>query len=240
MKIIKVKNYEEMSKEAAKLYVEEINKKSDMILGLATGSTPLGLYSELVDKCEEGVVSFKGIKSFNLDEYYPIEPTNDQSYRYFMNENLFSKVDIDVANTDVPSGMAENAEQECIAYDKKIEDAGGIDIQLLGVGINGHIGFNEPEDNLYVGTHRTGLDDSTIKANARFFESEEAVPKEALTMGMGNIMKAKKVVLLISGKAKQDAFKKLTSGRITTECPVTLLALHNDCVVFVDEEAAAE
>ena len=240
MKIIRVKNYKEMSKEAAKLYVEEINKKPDMILGLATGSTPLGLYSELIDNCKEGVVSFKDIRSFNLDEYYPIEPTNDQSYRYFMNENLFSKVDIDISKTDVPNGKTDNAEVECVSYDKKIEEAGGIDIQLLGVGINGHIGFNEPEDSLYVGTHRTGLDESTIKANARFFESEEAVPKEALTMGMGNIMKAKKVVLLISGKAKQDAFKKLTSGRITTECPVTILALHNDCVVFVDEEAAGE
>ena len=240
MKIVITKDYDAMSKAAAEYYAEEIKKNPKLILGLATGSTPIGLYSELAKKNQAGEISFKDIRSFNLDEYYPIEPTNDQSYRYFMNENLFSKIDIDINNTDIPNGLAEDADKECAEYDKKIEEAGGIDIQLLGVGPNGHIGFNEPADAIPAATHKTGLEESTIKANARFFESEDMVPRTALTTGLGAIMKAKKVVVLISGAAKRDAFKKIKAGEVTTSCPVTLLLLHPDCTVFVDEEAAEE
>ena len=233
MKLIVCKNYDEMSAKAAEIFAEQIKTKPNSVLGLATGSTPVGLYNKLV----EMDLDFSKIVSYNLDEYYPISPDNDQSYRYFMNENLFNRVNIDKANTHVPNGMAPDPEAECKAYDEAIKAAGGIDLQLLGIGQNGHIGFNEPDEELVAGTHLTGLTESTIKANARFFEKESDVPTKALTSGIATIMHARRVVILISGKNKHEALSKILSGKITTACPATLLLGHPDFIVICDEEA---
>ncbi len=237
MEIIRCKDYEEMSAIAGKLIVDQVKNKPDSILGLATGSTPIGMYKKMIEACKNGEVSFKDVRTFNLDEYYKIEKTNDQSYYYFMNENLFSQIDIDPKNVDIPNGQAEDYQAECERYEKAMEQSAGIDIQVLGVGVNGHIGFNEPEENLYEKTHLTGLTQSTIEANSRFFESIDMVPTSALTMGIGSIMKAKKILVLISGKSKHDVVTKLLGDRITTQTPVTLLKGHSDVVVLVDDEA---
>jgi len=231
MKKIVCKNYDEMSKEGAKIIAEQIAKKPDSVLGLATGSTPIGLYKCLRDDN----VDFSKISTYNLDEYYPISKTNDQSYQYFMDDNLFNHVT--VKSMDIPNGEAKDAQAECRRYDEAIENAGGIDLQLLGLGPNGHIGFNEPDDQLSVGTHLVELTQSTIDANARFFASADEVPRHALTLGMGGIMKAKKILVVANGKGKADVVKKMFSGVIDTHVPATLLQLHNDVTVIVDEEA---
>ncbi len=217
--------------------VDQVKEKPDSVLGLATGSTPIGMYQKMIEAYQNGEVSFKDVHTFNLDEYYKIEKTNDQSYYYFMNENLFSHIDIDKNNIDIPNGQAEDYKAECERYEKAMADSAGIDIQVLGVGVNGHIGFNEPEENLYEKTHLTGLTQSTIEANSRFFESIDLVPTSALTMGMGSIMKAKKILVLISGKSKHDVVTKILGDRITTQTPVTLLKGHHDVTVIVDDEA---
>jgi glucosamine-6-phosphate deaminase len=237
MKIIVTENYGEMSKEGAKIIAKLLKEKPDCILGLATGSTPVGMYEELIRLNKAGEISFKGVTTFNLDEYYPLSPDHDQSYRYFMNKNLFDHVDIDKARTHVPNGLAKNPEEEGKAYDKAIDEAGGIDLQVLGVGQNGHIGFNEPEEELYVGTHLTGLTESTIEANARFFASKDDVPTKAVTMGMGSIMKARKIIVLASGKNKHFVVSKMLDGRITTSVPATLLKLHGDVILVCDKAA---
>lgn len=237
MKIIVTENYGEMSKEGAKIITKLLKEKPDCILGLATGSTPVGMYEELIRLNKAGEISFKGVTTFNLDEYYPLSPDHDQSYRYFMNKNLFDHVDIDKARTHVPNGLAKNPEEEGKAYDKAIDEAGGIDLQVLGVGQNGHIGFNEPEEELYVGTHLTGLTESTIEANARFFASKDDVPTKAVTMGMGSIMKARKIIVLASGKNKHFVVSKMLDGRITTSVPATLLKLHGDVILVCDKAA---
>lgn len=238
MKVIVVKDYQELSKTAAGIFAQDIKAKPDIRLGLATGSTPIGMYKELIDMYKNGDVDFSKVYTFNLDEYYPIEPSNDQSYIYFMKNNLFNHININMENVHIPNGLAEDIDTECKNYDKTIEDFGGIDIQLLGVGRNGHIGFNEPADEIVAGTHQTSLDEDTIEANARFFNSKDDVPIKAITMGVGPILKAKKIVVLMSGANKNPAFKKLTSGVVTTKCPVTLLNLHNDAIVIADEAAA--
>jgi glucosamine-6-phosphate deaminase len=212
MKIVIVKDYAQMSKLAADSFAEVINNKPDAVMGLATGSSPIGLYKELIKMNKEGKIDFSKVRSFNLDEYYKIAPDSDQSYIYFMKQNLFDHINIKPENINIPNGMAPDADAESVAYDKKIEAAGGIDIQILGAGVNGHIGFNEPEDALYFGTHRTELQESTIEANARFFSSAADVPKSALTMGVGHIMQAKKIVMVLSGENKRDVFKALKSG----------------------------
>lgn len=237
MRIIVCENYEEMSKVGARIFAAQMTLKPDSILGLATGSTPVGLYRELIRMNEAGEIDFAPITTFNLDEYYPISPDNDQSYRYFMNENLFDHVNIDKARTHVPSGLAEDPEAEGKAYDAAIAAAGGIDIQLLGIGVNGHIAFNEPDEELIVGTHVTGLTDSTIEANSRFFASREEVPTRALTMGMASILGAKKIVLLANGTKKHDAVQKLLDNTITTKWPATLLKVHPDVTLICDKEA---
>lgn len=229
MKIIKCKNYEEMSVKAAEIFAQQINEKPDSVLGLATGSTPLGLYAELIKMYNDGKIDFSKCVSLNLDEYSPIAYDNDQSYHYFMNENLFKHVNISESN--FPS------EDDPKAYDALAEELGGIDIQLLGIGENGHIGFNEPGDVLIAPTHMTGLTESTIKANARFFESEDDVPKAAITMGIATIMKAKKVVLMASGAKKRDAVMKILADNIDPQCPATILKAHPDVILICDEEA---
>ncbi len=237
MRVIVCENYEEVSKEAAKLFAAQVYMKPNSVLGLATGSTPVGMYKILADMNQKGEISFKDCKSFNLDEYYPLAPDHDQSYRYFMNVNFFDHIDIDKANTRVPDGMAADPAEMGKAYDAAIDAAGGVDIQVLGIGQNGHIAFNEPDEKLVCGTHLTSLTESTINANARFFEKKEDVPTQAVTMGIGSIMKAKKIILLATGKAKHDAVAELLSGAITTQNPATLLNVHPDTVIIVDKDA---
>ena len=236
MKIIVTKNYDEMSVKAANIIADIIKAKPDCTLGMATGGTPVGTYNELVNMTLRGEVSFKRVSTVNLDEYYPISPENPQSYRYFMNENLFDKVDIDKSRTFVPSGVDENVERACESHEKVIDQL-GIDLQLLGIGRNGHIGFNEPAEELSPFTHLTPLTKDTINANARFFSSEAEVPRHAVTMGMASIFKAKKILLLASGKGKAEVIKAMVSGGITTGCPASLLCLHPDVTIICDEEA---
>lgn len=237
MRVIVCENYDEMSKEAAKLMEGIITLNPTCVLGLATGSTPVGMYKILSEKCKNGELDFSTVKSYNLDEYYPISPDNDQSYRYFMNDNLFNHINIDKANTFVPNGQAKDIEKECKEYDEMIDKMGGADIQVLGIGNNGHIAFNEPDEELVAGTHVTGLTESTIQANSRFFASIDDVPTQAVTMGMSSIMKAKKIMLLASGKGKHEALKKLLDDKITTSNPSTLLKLHSDVVIICDKDA---
>lgn len=237
MKLIVCENYAEMSKAGADIIAELLKSKPECVLGLATGSTPVGMYQELAKMNEAGEITFKQVTSFNLDEYYPLAPDHDQSYRYFMNHNLFDHVDIDKAKTHVPDGLADDPDAMGKAYDEAIEAAGGIDLQVLGLGPNGHIAFNEPESELYAGTHKTALTDSTIEANARFFESKADVPTHAVTMGIGSIMKARKIIVLANGKVKHPVVKKMLSGRITTMCPGTLLLAHADVTLIVDKDA---
>ncbi len=239
MKIVVVKDYNEMSIKGAEFIAETIKNKPDAVLGLATGSTPEGLYNELITMHQDEGLDFSKITTVNLDEYYGLDGDHPQSYRYFMNEKLFNHINIDKNNTYVPNGAAEDIQEECKNYDKNIEKLGGIDLQLLGIGGNGHIGFNEPEEELNFGTHLTDLTSDTIEANSRFFDSIDEVPKKAITMGIGSIMKAKKIILLASGIGKAEAIKELTSGKITTDSPATMLQVHHDVTLFVDEDAAS-
>ncbi len=239
MRIIIEKDYEAMSKRAAEEMAKVIKEKSNCVLGLATGGTPVAMYKELINMYNEGKLDFSKVLSINLDEYRGLSGDHPQSYRYFMNTNLFNHININKQNTFVPNGMAEDAESECKAYDDRIKQVGGIDIQLLGIGPNGHVGFNEPDECLDMNTHVTSLKKSTIEANARFFESINEVPKEALTMGLGGIMKAKKILLIASGKNKAEVIAKLASGKITTKVPATLLQVHPDVTIIVDGEAAS-
>ena len=241
MKIVRCKTYEEMSAAAAKMMAEQIAEKPDCVLGLATGSTPVGMYAELIRACKAGEVDFSRVTTVNLDEYCGLSGEHPQSYRYFMQKNLFDHVNIDPANTNVPNGLAENLEEEAVEYEKKVAALGYADLQLLGVGPNGHIGFNEPADTLLTATHVTPLAKETIRANARFFASENEVPKYALTMGIGTIFAARRIMLLINGAAKRDALAALLAGDVVDpRCPVTLLHLHHDVTVFCDDEAWPE
>ena len=236
MRVIICKDYEEMSEKAAKIVASQLTIKPNSILGLATGTTPIGMYKRLIEMNKAGEIDFSEVKSFNLDEYYPIKPDNDQSYRYFMNEQLFDHVNIDKTNTRVPNGMAADPVQEGIDYDKAIDNAGGIDLQILGIGRNGHIGFNEPDAELIAGTHRTMLTQDTIEANSRLFNSIEEVPTQAITMGMVSILKSRMIVLLANGKNKHNAVKKLLDDTITTSNPASFLKTHPNVVIICDEE----
>ena len=238
MKFLKFNTYEEMSAAAANIMAEQIKAKPNSVLGLATGSTPVGMYKKLIEMNAAGEIDFSDITTVNLDEYYPIDPANNQSYRYFMNDNLFDHINIDKERTNVLYGLAEDPDKECERYEQLIKDLGGIDIQVLGIGQNGHIAFNEPEENLYLNTHKTALTESTIQANSRFFSEGEIMPTASLTMGMGTIFAAKKIILLINGKSKKAAFEQLLNDRFSTSCPATILKLHPDVTVICDEEVA--
>lgn len=227
MRVIKTENYEETSRRAAEIVAEQIRRKPDSVLGLATGSSPVGMYDELV-RME---LDFSAITTVNLDEYYGLAPENEQSYRYFMNQHLFDRVNIHKERTYVPSGLAADPEKECAEYDRRIEELGGIDLQVLGMGLNGHIGFNEPGDSFPVGTHLVTLADSTIAANARFFNSESEVPRQALSMGLKQIMCARKILLIVHGKAKEETLNKALNGPVTPHLPASLLQLHPDVTV---------
>ncbi len=237
MRTILCDNYDEISLEGARLIASQLTLKPDSVLGLATGSTPVGMYRKLIEMNQRGEIDFSAVTSFNLDEYAPISPDNPQSYRYFMEKNLFEHINIRKECTFVPVGNAKDVEAECTRYDAAIDAAGGIDLQVLGIGQNGHIGFNEPDDYLYCGTHMTSLTESTINANARFFDSADEVPKHAVTMGMKSILKARTIILLASGKNKHDAISALLDDRITTDCPATLLKLHPNVVLICDKDA---
>ncbi len=237
MKIIVCENYEEMSKQAAKIVSSQLVVKPNSILGLATGSTPIGLYQNLIQMNQKGEIDFSEVKTFNLDEYYPIKKSNDQSYDYFMNEQLFSKVNIDKNNVNIPNGEADDPVVECQRYENELSKIGGVDLQVLGIGQNGHIAFNEPDDNLIAVTHLTDLTQNTIEANARFFESEADVPKKALTMGMGSILKAKKIIILANGANKAKAVSELLNDNINTSNPATMLKVHSDVTLICDKEA---
>ena len=233
-----VNSYEELCKVAASEFSKVIKEKPNAIIGLARGGSPIGMYKELIKMYENKELDFSKITTVNLDEYIGLNPEHSQSYRYFMNDNLFNHINIDVANTFVPNGLAKDLEVECKEYDKRIIELGGIDIQLLGVGNNGHIAFNEPDEHLSAGTHVISLTENTIEANARFFDNIDDVPRTAITMGVGGIMKAKKIILIASGESKAEAIKGLFSGKITTENPASMLQMHRDVTVIVDKEAA--
>ncbi len=239
MRIIIVKDYNELSKKAANIVASQMILKPNSVLGFATGSTPTGTYKELVRIYNEGNISFREIVTFNLDEYYGLDRANVQSYYYYMNENLFSKVDIDYANVHIPDGRAIDIEAECEDYEAGIKKAGGIDLQLLGIGRNGHIGFNEPDVKFEARTHLVELDEDTIKANSRFFSSEEEVPKTAISMGIKTIMHSRRIVLLASGEEKAEIIYSMVKGKITPELPASVLQLHPDVVVILDEKAGA-
>lgn len=237
MKIYQEKDYDALSRRAANLISAEVIRKPDCVLGLATGSTPVGTYRQLSAWNQKGDFSFKDVRTVNLDEYLGLPPTHDQSYRYFMQENLFDKIDIPFEHTHVPDGMAADPEQECRRYDELVRSLGYADLQLLGLGRNGHIGFNEPGDCFRKETHVVELTQNTIEANARFFENEAAVPKKAITMGIGCIMAARRVLLVASGANKAEAVYLTVCGPITPQCPASILQLHNDVVIVGDEEA---
>lgn len=231
--------YEEVSAYAAKIVSDVIKAKKDTILGLATGSSPIGLYKELVSMYERKELDFSAVKSVNLDEYVGLSGQHNQSYKYFMNCNLFDHINIDKKNTFIPNGIAGNLEESAEQYDHLLEELGYADVQILGIGANGHIGFNEPAEKLELSTHVTDLKLETIQANARFFESEADVPKKAVTMGIGAILKAKKIILIASGENKASVVHSLEDDFISTNIPATLLKLHPDVSVILDSAAAS-
>ena len=235
MRFIKVDTYEELSRKAANLISAQVLSKPDCVLGLATGSSPVGAYKVLIERCAKGDLDFSEVTSVNLDEYVGLDGTNDQSYRYFMNKNLFDHINIDKNKTFVPNGLAEDYNAECEEYDARVKALGGIDLQLLGIGFDGHIGFNEPDSCFTKSTHVVDLHESTIQANARFFENEADVPRQAVTMGMMCIMQARKVVLIANGAGKKDIVEKAFFGPITPEVPASILQLHPDLTVIYSE-----
>ena len=237
MKIIKTADYNEMSRKAANLIGAQVIMKPNCILGLATGSSPIGTYKELIKRCEEGDLDFSQVKSVNLDEYKGLPRDNDQSYYYFMNHNLFDHINIDKANTHVPNGMEPDAAKECANYEELIKSLGGVDLQLLGLGHNGHIGFHEPAEEFDKVAHCVDLQESTIEANKRFFESADDVPRQAYTMGIGTIMSAKKIVVVVSGEDKADIVKRAFSGPVTPSVPASILQMHPDVTVICDAAA---
>ena len=238
IKVIICDTYDELSETAAEIVANEMKKKPEFVLGLATGSSPVGLYNKLSEKNKKGEINFEKVRSFNLDEYYPIAKSNNQSYDYFMKEQLFNHVNIDKKNTYVPNGMAEDIAKECADYDKFIESIGGIDLQLLGIGRNGHIAFNEPADAFTGESFKIALTQSTIDANSIYFD-DIPMPRYAMTMGIGSIMKAKKIVLIATGSSKAEAVKGMIKGEVTPQLPASVLQNHEAVVIFLDEAAAA-
>ena len=240
MRIYRAKDYEEMSRKAANLIAAQVIMKPDCVLGLATGTTPVGTYRQLVEGYEKGDLDFSAVKTVNLDEYKGLSPENNQSYRYFMNENLFRHVNICLENTNVPNGLAEDAEAECARYNQVIRDLGGIDLQLLGLGVNGHIGFNEPDDAFAKETHLVTLTQSTIDANSRLFDRIEDVPHYAFTMGIRSIMQARKILVVANGENKADIIKKAFFGPVTPQVPASILQMHPDVILVGDGAALSK
>ena len=239
MRFIVTKDYNDMSRKAANIISAQIITKPNCVLGLATGSTPVGTYKQLVEWYNKGDLDFSEVSTVNLDEYRGLDHDNDQSYYYFMMNNLFKHVNIDLSRTHVPDGTEADPEKACADYEEIVKSYGGIDLQLLGLGHNGHIGFNEPSDDFPKVTHCVDLTESTIKANARFFEKIEDVPTQAYTMGIGTIFKAKRILLIASGKDKAEIVKKAFCGPIVPQVPASILQLHPDVTVVLDEDAAS-
>ena len=237
MKIFVMEDYNAMSRKAASIMSAQVILNPKSVLGLATGSTPIGTYKVLAERCAKGDLDFSQVKSINLDEYVGLSPEHDQSYRYFMNTNLFDHINIDKANTNVPNGLAEDVDAECARYNQVINTLGPIDIQVLGMGHNGHIGFNEPDDHFPLETHKVDLAQSTIDANARFFASADEVPRQALTMGIKTIMQAKAVLVVVNGEGKAEIVKKAFSGPVTPQVPASILQMHPNVILVGDEEA---
>lgn len=240
MRVIIANDYQDLSRKAAAIIANQLWIKPDSVMGLATGSTPVATYQELIRHHREEGLSFSKMKAFNLDEYFGLSPDHDQSYAYFMQDNLFSQVDVNKDLLHIPSGLAADIQTECAAYEAKIKAAGGIDLQLLGIGRNGHIGFNEPDLKFEAKTHLVKLDQDTIDANARFFESADLVPREAISMGIKTIMHSRKILLLASGASKQDAVHDMIFGLIRPEMPASVLQLHPNVIVIVDKDAAVK
>lgn len=236
MNYVVVDSYKELSRKAAQIIASVVTLKPDCVLGLATGSSPVGTYDRLTEMYENGELDFSRVTSVNLDEYVGLDGTNDQSYRYFMNKNLFDRVNIDKSRTFVPNGLAADPAAEGLAYDEHIKSLGGIDIQLLGIGLDGHIGFNEPDSFFTKETHLVKLHESTIEANSRFFASRDEVPTTAITMGMGSIMQAKRVLLIANGAKKKEIMEKAFFGPITPEVPASILQMHPDVTVIYCEK----
>lgn len=237
MIICRAKDYDELSRKAANIISAQIIMKPNCVLGLATGGSPVGTYNELIKRYEMGDLDFSQVSSINLDEYRGLSPENDQSYRYFMNTHLFDHVNIDKTRTHVPNGLEPDASKACADYNAVIAEMGGIDLQLLGLGHNGHIGFNEPADTFSLETNCVDLQASTIEANTRFFACEADVPRQAYTMGIGNIMQAKKIVVVVSGKDKAKILREVVCGPITPRVPASALQLHPDVTIVADEDA---
>lgn len=231
MNIIETKDYYNLSRKVANMISAQVILKPDSVLGLATGSTPVGTYKQLIEWYQKGDLDFSQVKTINLDEYCGLAPSNEQSYRYFMDNHLFNHINMRKENTHIPNGLAKDLEEECRRYDKLISDLEGIDIQLLGIGLNGHIGFNEPDIYFEKGTHIVDLDKTTIEANSRFFSSIDEVPKKAITMGIKTIMQAKKVVLVANGAEKREIVEKALYGPITPNVPASILQFHPDLTV---------
>ena len=240
MKIYKAKDYKDMSRKAANIISAQVIMKPNCVLGLATGSTPIGTYDQLVEWYNKGDLDFSEVTTVNLDEYKGLPRTNDQSYYYFMHQHLFDRVNIDPERTNVPNGMEPDAEKECGRYEELIRSLGGVDLQLLGLGHNGHIGFNEPGEAFEKETHCVDLKDSTIEANKRFFASADDVPKQAYTMGIKTIMQAKKILIVVNGENKADIVERAFFGPVTPEVPASILQLHNDVTLVGDEAALAK
>lgn len=240
MKIYKAKDYEELSRKAASIIASQVLMKPDCVLGLATGSTPIGTYRQLIEWYNKGDLDFSSVKSVNLDEYRGLTRDNDQSYYYFMYNNLFKHININMDCTNVPDGTQSDSDKECSRYEDVIKSLGGIDLQLLGLGHNGHIGFNEPDEEFAKTTHCVDLTQSTIEANKRFFASIDEVPKQAYTMGIGTIMKAEKILLVVSGSDKAQILHDVLCGPVTPHVPASVLQLHNDVIVVADEAAMAK
>jgi glucosamine-6-phosphate deaminase len=237
VEVIIKNNYEEISKLAADYLINTVKAKNDAILGLPTGSTPIGMYQEVINRYKDNI-SFQNVRTFNLDEYVGLDKSNINSYRYFMDENLFSHIDIKEENIHIPNGVATDIEKECINYENLLKTTGQMDIMYLGIGHNGHIGFNEPDEFFEPYTHIVKLTEDTIEANKRFFDNIESVPKTAITMGIKTIMSAKKIILLASGESKAEAISKTVKGKITPRVPASILQLHNDVTLIIDKDAA--
>ena len=237
MRVIRTSSYDHMSDRAADIIAAEMILNPECVLGLATGSTPIGTYQRLVHKFDQGVIDFSKVRTYNLDEYRGLSHDDPQSYHYFMNDNLFSHVNIATENTHVPDGSNPDAQAACTEYDQMVADAGGCDLQLLGIGNNGHVGFNEPCDHFPKGTHCVDLTESTIQANSRLFASIDEVPRQAYTMGIGTIMSAKRVLVVANGEVKAEAVRAMIEGPITPDCPASILQLHPDCIVVADDAA---
>ena len=240
MQVIIKKNYEEMSAEAANIIKDAIHQKPNLVLGLATGSTPIGTYSELIRMYEAGELDFSKVVTFNLDEYVGLPPSHDQSYDYFMRDKLFNHININPENIHVPSGIVKDFDSYCQWYEDEIKKVGGVDVQVLGIGSDGHIGFNEPGSSLASRTRVVTLTSETIEDNSRFFEKKEDVPRFAITMGVGTIMEAKLCLLVANGEKKADPVSVLVEGPITSDVTASVLQMHPNAIVILDEAAASK